>query len=97
MVVEKKTSIATVMLADMSTIYSLHTFALGTDKVDMKQGEMRLKDSYVQGLAEAAAKQRRGKVQRIWFDRGAGGYFADIEIPDLEAGLRDSLETHQSK
>jgi len=68
----------TVMLADKGAMYALD--ALGQGLTEWVQGCLRLKDEFVQGAAKAAAERVGGTVKKVWFDNGAGGYFADIEV-----------------
>lgn len=67
----------TVMLCTKGFIYSVHDCGLPGATWD--KGCARLSDDCVQGLAESAAKNLGGELDRWWFDNNAGGYFADID------------------
>ena len=80
MLTEKGTK--TVMLMTHSAVSLLHTY--GDASVDMeawdKKGLLRLKESFVQELAEAAARNVGGTLIKHWFNEDAGGYFAEIDV-----------------
>jgi len=74
----------TLMLCDMGFIYDARD--LGHDFSTMELGSPRLTDEFVTSLATAAAERVGGKVVRTWFDNGAGGYFAEIQVANASVG-----------
>lgn len=72
----------TVMLCGKGFVCDAHSMGLEFSDTDAwrERGEVRLKADFVQGLAENTAKNLGGTVVKCWFDNGAGGYFAEIEV-----------------
>jgi hypothetical protein len=66
----------TIMLCSTGFIYSAYDAGI-PDAIWVK-GSLRLKESTIKKFAESAAKNLGGKLERWWFDRNAGGYFADL-------------------
>ena len=54
-------------------------YSCGLDCVEVVQDVFCLKDEFVRGLAEAAANNMGyTTVVDTWYDRNAGGYFAEL-------------------
>ena len=82
-------NVMTVLLAGLDFIYAASVTEAEfieretPTKGPWLEGGIRLKPEFVTLLGEEAAKKINGQLMKTWFDRGAGGYFADIEV---EAG-----------